>query len=164
MKKFLLIGFLILLRLSVQAQEINWLSFPALADSLASNPKPILIFFHTDWCGYCRKMEKEVFTKPAIIASINANYYAVKFDGESKESFVFDGQLLKNPYPKRKNSLHEITLLLARRGNTSAAQKPIVTFPTTLIFNSEFILQEKSYNYLSEKQLHKLLSRPSKVD
>lgn len=28
--------------------------------------KPILLYFHTDWCGWCKKLESDVFTSNAF--------------------------------------------------------------------------------------------------
>lgn len=28
--------------------------------------RPIALYFYTDWCGYCRKLERDVLTQPAM--------------------------------------------------------------------------------------------------
>lgn len=150
MRIFITIILFIFLRLPIQAQEIEWLSFPQLSDSLDVNPKPVFLFFHTDWCSYCRKMEKDVFTNKEVIKILNNQFYAVKFDAESKESFIFDGQLLKNSNLQSKASLHEIVVLLASR-------KEGFAFPTTLIFDKNFRVIKRKFSYLSSKKLLDLL-------
>lgn len=150
MRTLLLIAVINFLCLPLQAQEINWLTFPQLSEALAKKPKPVLIFFYTDWCSYCRKMEREVFSKPTLIDSINNQYYAVKFNAESKESFHFEGQLLKNAKPKQARSLHDITLLLANR-------KQGIAFPTTIILDEEFRVRSRHMSYLSSQQLMAIL-------
>jgi len=60
----------LLLRLPVQAQEINWISFSALSDSLKVQPKPVFIFFHTDWCAYCRNGKGAPFPFSAVSTPI----------------------------------------------------------------------------------------------
>lgn len=53
----------------------------------------ILVDVYTDWCGWCKKMDKETFTDPAVIAHINKNFYAVKMNAEdSKRTFEFMGK------------------------------------------------------------------------
>src|SRR5690606_10049897 len=83
---------------SLQAQEqnepaINWLSFEQLSDSLETQPKPVLIFFHTDWCSYCKKMLGETFQDQKVIEKLNSEYYAVEFDPESVDTVSFDGEI-----------------------------------------------------------------------
>lgn len=140
------------LRLSLQAQEIKWMTFPQLSDSLNIRPKPVFIFFHTNWCSYCRKMEKDVFTNPEVIAALNNKFYAVKFNAESKDSFLFEGKLLKNNNPNSKKSIHEIVTLLAYR-------KEGYAFPATLILDKDFRVMDRKFTYLSSKKLLELLQK-----
>lgn len=30
------------------------------------NQRPIALYFYTDWCGFCRKLERDVLTQPAM--------------------------------------------------------------------------------------------------
>lgn len=132
-------------------KSINWLTFEQLADSLAVKPKKVFIFFHTDWCVYCRKMDREVFTKPEVISLLNSNYYAVQFDAESVDTISFDGQILVNTVTRKTTGkYHQMALLLAARPQGLA-------FPTTLILNQDFIVEQRKFTYLSIKKLIQLL-------
>ena len=66
--------------------EVQWISFEQLEDSLAVKPKKVFIDFYTEWCTYCRKMDKKVFTKPAVASLLNEEYYAVKMDAETADT------------------------------------------------------------------------------
>lgn len=82
------------LSFQLQAQDqINWLKFEEAIAANEQNPKMILVDVYTDWCGWCKKMDKETFTDPAVIAHINQNFYAVKMNAEdSKRTFEFMGK------------------------------------------------------------------------
>ncbi len=54
-------------------------------------PKKIFIDFYTDWCGWCKKMDKSTFADPNLADYINKNFYAVKFNAEQKEDVIFQG-------------------------------------------------------------------------
>ena len=160
MKNYILFIVLIL-SAKVSAQDlspsktINWLSFEQLNDSLAVHPKPVFIFFHTDWCAYCRKMDREVFTKPEVIATLNADFYAVHFDAESVDTLTFDGQILHNTVSKKTTGkFHQMAELLAARPQGLA-------FPTTLILDKDFTLLTRKFTYLSAKNMLKLLTKTS---
>ena len=93
--KYLLFPLLtLLLSFQLQAQDqIKWLKFEEAIAANEQNPKMILVDVYTDWCGWCKKMDKETFTDPAVIAHINQNFYAVKMNAEdSKRTFEFMGK------------------------------------------------------------------------
>ncbi|WP_154856349.1 thioredoxin family protein [Cyclobacterium xiamenense] len=89
----LVIGLLVSTQLKAQAQEITWYSFEEVIDKVEATPKMILIDVYTDWCGWCKKMDKETFTDEEVIAYVNENFYAVKLNAEdSKKKFEFRGR------------------------------------------------------------------------
>ncbi|MES2133005.1 MAG: thioredoxin family protein [Bacteroidota bacterium] len=69
---------------------VNWISFDEAYKKCKLNPRPILIDVYTTWCGPCKMMSAQTFNHPSIAKYINDNFYAVKFDAESKDSVKFD--------------------------------------------------------------------------
>ncbi len=69
---------------------VNWVSFDEAYKLCKKNPRPILIDVYTTWCGPCKIMSSQTFANPQIAKYINDNFYAVKFDAESKDSVKFD--------------------------------------------------------------------------
>lgn len=94
MKYFCLLVFAVLLSFSVKAQDqIQWMKFEEAIDANAKSPKMLLVDVYTDWCGWCKKMDKETFTDPKVVEYINANFYAVKLNAEdTSRSFEFMGK------------------------------------------------------------------------
>ncbi|EOZ96352.1 hypothetical protein A33Q_2473 [Indibacter alkaliphilus LW1] len=95
MKKILLLALVTLINidLSLAQDKINWLTFEEAASMTKSNPKMILVDVYTDWCGWCKKMDKETFTDPKVIDYINSNFYAVKMNAEdTQRTFEFKGK------------------------------------------------------------------------
>jgi len=81
----LLITFFILTNLfsiTASAGEIIWHDYEkGLALGKSSNKK-IMINFYADWCGYCKKMEKETFGAPKVADYLNANFIAIRINSD----------------------------------------------------------------------------------
>ena len=74
-----------------QSDEIKWLSWEEAIRENAKNPKPIFVDLYTDWCGWCKKMDRETFSDKAVIQYMNAHFHCVKFDAEQKEPIKYKG-------------------------------------------------------------------------
>ncbi len=95
MKKILFLSVVLISGL-ISAQEINWLTLEQAEVQLKKTPeKQMFIDFYTDWCGWCKTMDKTTFQDPEVINYINSNFIAVKFDAESKEEVKFKGKTYK---------------------------------------------------------------------
>ncbi len=82
MKKIALTLFLVLGSYAIQAQELSWQTDmnKAMEISKKSN-KPLFLFFTgSDWCGWCIRLQKEVFKTPEFQKWAKANVVLVELD------------------------------------------------------------------------------------
>ena len=68
--------------ISFQAEGQGVLFFPgtwkqAIAKAKTEN-KPLFVDFYTDWCGPCKKMDKEVFTDAKVAEFYNTNFITIQ--------------------------------------------------------------------------------------
>jgi uncharacterized protein YyaL (SSP411 family) len=55
--------------------------------------KIMLVDVYTDWCGWCKVMDRETYAKPEVIKMINADFVAIKFNPEKKDVvYTFEGK------------------------------------------------------------------------
>ncbi|WP_223581903.1 thioredoxin family protein [Sphingobacterium sp. GVS05A] len=131
-------------------ERINWVSFEQLDSLLAVAPRETLIFIHTDWCSYCRKMEREIFTKPDLVAVINKSYYAAQLDAESVQKITFDQSIWKAKSGKKRTGQYHALALQLLSGKR-------MIFPSILRFDNEFRLKNIQQKYLNSKELNDFL-------
>lgn len=71
-------------------------------NKLTENPKYIVIEFYTDWCGICAIQQNTIRKDEDLVGKLENEFYYVKFNAETKDSFRFYGYLFEN-----KNRIHD---------------------------------------------------------
>ena len=69
--------------------EIKWYTWHQAQEMQKTAPKKIFVDVYTDWCGWCKRMDKTTFADSSVAAYMAAHYYPVKFNAEQKEDLVF---------------------------------------------------------------------------
>jgi thioredoxin-related protein len=74
---------------------VRWMTFDQAVEKSKTEKKKIFIDLYTDWCGWCKVMDKKTFTDPVVANLLNEKFYPVKFNAEQKEDVVFNGTTFK---------------------------------------------------------------------
>lgn len=61
--------------------------------------KPVFIDVYTEWCGPCKRMDKQVFNAESVAARYNANFINLKIDAEKGEGIEIAGRYGVKAYP-----------------------------------------------------------------
>jgi len=77
-------------------EEVKWLTYDQAVALSKKNPKPIFIDVYTDWCGWCKQMDKNTFSNPKVAAYLNKKFYAVKLNPEKADSAHYKGTAMSN--------------------------------------------------------------------
>ena len=130
MKKFALLLGVLCSTLGLAQERIQWMSIEEAYELTLTeeNPKKIFIDVYTDWCGWCKRMDKATFQNEEVAAYMNEHYYNVKFDAEQKEAI----EMLGNTFefvPQGGRGYHELAAALLN-GKMS--------YPTVVFMNAKF--------------------------
>ncbi len=75
------------------AEEIKWLDFNTGYKLAEKKKKIMLVDVYTDWCGWCKVMDRETYAKSEIAALINKNFVPIKFNPETPNVvYTFEGK------------------------------------------------------------------------
>ncbi len=75
--------------------SIEWHTWEKAIELNKENPKKIFVDVYTDWCHWCKVMDKNTFTDSNVIEYMNENFYAVKFNAEQEEEVNFNNHTFK---------------------------------------------------------------------
>lgn len=81
---------------SEKENSIKWLTLEEAQELTEKEPRKIIMDVYTDWCGWCKKMDKTTFADEKVVDYVNKNFYAVKLNAEGKEKINFKGQEFTN--------------------------------------------------------------------
>ena len=72
-----------------KAAELKWRKFDeGFAEAKKTNKK-IMLDVYTDWCGWCKRLDKDVYANEKIMAYLNAKYVSIKLNAESKSMVTY---------------------------------------------------------------------------
>jgi thioredoxin-related protein len=93
MKILKLLFVLLITQLSfAQMAQINWVTFEEAMELNQKEKKHFFFDVYTDWCGYCKKMDKTTFSHPQIAAYMNEHFYCIKFNAEKNGPIDYEGK------------------------------------------------------------------------
>ena len=90
---------------------IKWMSWEEAIAASNKKPKKIFIDVYTDWCGWCKRMDKTTFADPSVIGYMNQHFYAVKLEAEQQQDINYDGKTFKYIASGRRG-VHELAYAL----------------------------------------------------
>jgi len=109
---FVLLSSVFLLKAQERSESIKWYSIEEAWKLNEEKPRLMFVDVFTNWCGWCKVMDRETFTNPEIISYMNKHFYCVKLNAERKDTVFLDGQTFVNENPGMSRSAHQIAIAL----------------------------------------------------
>lgn len=125
----------ILMSFTTASEKVQWQDWNvALKTAKANKNKIILVDLYTDWCGWCKRMDKDTYENAKVAGLINQGFVAVKLNPEKPgAAYEFEG---------KKITANEIMQTLATKGG-----ERIQGYPTTIFYHpaSEKVIVKAGY-------------------
>ena len=79
---FAIFALLLLTSFTNTDKELKWLDWNTGYPLAKKTNKIILLDAYTDWCGWCKKMDRDTYTDTKIISALNKDFIIIKFNPE----------------------------------------------------------------------------------
>ena len=130
-----------------EASPVNWMTFEEAVEKSKVEKKKIFIDVYTDWCGWCKVMDKNTFSEPEIAKYLNENFYPVKFDAEQQEEITFRDRTFKF-VPSGKRGYHEFAAALLNNK---------LSYPSVVFLDENFNMIQPLAGYQKPDQFEKIV-------
>jgi thioredoxin-related protein len=77
------------------ASPVQWLTWEEAVEKNKTEKRKIFVDVFTDWCGWCKVMDRNTFTEASVAKLLNEEFYAVKFNAEQTADVVFNNVTFK---------------------------------------------------------------------
>jgi thioredoxin-related protein len=123
---------------------VQWLTFEQAVQKSKTEKRKIFIDVYTDWCGWCKVMDKNTFSEPNVAKILNEKFYPVKLDAEQREDINFNGTTFKF-IENGRNGYHQLAASLLNNQ---------LSYPTVVFLDEEFKIIEIRAGYLKAPEFH----------
>jgi thioredoxin-related protein len=72
--------------------KLKWMTLQEAELAMKTEKRPILIDLYTDWCGWCKVMDKKTYSNQSVIVYLQEKFYPVKLDAETKETIKWNNK------------------------------------------------------------------------
>jgi thioredoxin-related protein len=145
-----LISFLLLLTLFITSFSrksegtVKWLTFEEALEKSKLEKRPIFVDVYTDWCGWCKVMDKNTFSEPHVAKLLNEKFYPVKFDAEQTADVNFAGTTFKYIESGGKG-YHQLAAALLNNQ---------MSYPTVVFLAEDFSMIQPIAGYRKADEFH----------
>jgi len=131
-----------------EATTVQWLTFEEAVAKNTEHPKQLFIDFYTDWCGWCKVMDRNTFADAEVAKLLNNYFYPVKFNAEQREPVVFNGKTY-NFIPQGNRGYNELAANIMQ-GEMS--------YPTGIFLNEKYEIITPVSGYVAPREFEPILS------
>ena len=102
------------------ADELAWTGYSEALQLAKESGKKVLVDVYTDWCGWCKRMDKDVYANEKVKAFLKEHFETAKLNAEAVTKHTVDGYTLTE---KEIAALYQIkgypaTIFLTPEGKT----------------------------------------------
>ena len=105
-----------LLATASRAADTQWRDWNAGLHEAETTSRPVLVDVYTDWCGWCKRMDRDVYSRKDVRDYLAKKFVIVKLDAEAQDEARYEGK--------------------AFTSRTLAQRFRVTGYPTTIFLNA----------------------------
>lgn len=74
------------------AGAVQWKHWNEGMEAAKRSGKPVLVDVYTDWCGWCRRMDADVYARRDVSDYLESHFVTIRLNAESNEPVAWQGQ------------------------------------------------------------------------
>ena len=137
----------VILTTLIKPSKVRWYSIEEAIELNKKEPRKILIDVYTEWCGWCKEMDRTTFVNPVISEYLTDKYYPVKFNAEQAATVIFKGNSYTNATNAR--STHQFASFLLK-GNMG--------YPSIVVMDEKMDVIQVIAGYKKPYEMEQLLN------
>ena len=79
---------------SARAAGVAWRAWNDGLAAAAGSGKPVIVDVYTDWCGWCKRMDRDTYSRAEVSEYLNRHFVVVRLNAESNERVSYGGRAL----------------------------------------------------------------------
>ncbi|MEO9145472.1 MAG: DUF255 domain-containing protein [Ginsengibacter sp.] len=127
-------------------EKINWLSVNEVNMKMKVEPRPVLIDLYTNWCYWCKVMDKKTYSDPRVVEYINKHFYAIKLNAETEDSVIWNDRSYQYDLDNKVNDFS----IYVTQGR--------LAFPNTVIFPDVEQMPASIPGFMKPKEIEVILT------
>ena len=125
---------------------VHWMTFEEAVQRSKTEKRKIFIDVYTDWCGWCKVMDKKTFSQPAVAKLLNEQYYPVKFNAEQREDVMYNGTTFRFIEHGGRGT-HQLAAALLNNQ---------LSYPSVVFLNEDFAIVHILKGFRQAPEFHKI--------
>lgn len=154
-KKIILsLVFLAMSLISISQEKIQWTNIEEAEKEIAKKEnanKKYFVDCYTDWCGWCKRMDKDTFSDTLIAKLMNHYFVSSKFDAEQKDDITINGKTYQNPNYNpnaKRQAVHQLAYYLLNNR---------LSYPSFSILDKDFNIITVIPGYYPPQEFEKVI-------
>ncbi|MCP4761846.1 MAG: thioredoxin family protein [archaeon] len=120
-----------------KASSIDWQPYEQGLKLAKEQSKPVFLYFHADWCKYCKKLKQITFADKTVLNYLSENFISITIDTEKEKDLALEWGIKGLP-----------NLWFLRADNSKISNLPGYVGPEQFIIVLKYI-RTKSYDKMS---------------